>query len=191
MANSWRVVIDIPEALQFSAYVGENENFRVTENEAATSKVEAYWQKWWEAIPIANEKFVRQFQEHIKSEGSRQQDLSTLETSFQNFGWFPPNFENLTDQPLLQALFLKHWPRFTQIADIEKMEMVRSSEKLLLKLNVAQLVQELTQNKGKKESNAFNLRIDFVRWPKEYSRQVSESHLVLSSFYLQFGSGRI
>jgi hypothetical protein len=178
------LVVDIPEALQFAAYVGEKAGFHVNKRPDAT-QTELEWREWWQKLPTQIATFSAGFRDFIRTKDKNQTGFEGIEPIFEEFGWSPPNFDNLVNQPELQALLRHYWPEFIQTADFTKIEMVKASEAILYKINLNALVQECTQLKGKTQPADFNLRIDLVRWPSNYKQQISPSHLVLGTYYLQ------
>jgi hypothetical protein len=180
---SWHVTVDIAESLQFAAYIGEKEGFHITEQDV-TSKNELEWLHWWQSLPTQEAAFSDSFGNYMKAQGTGQPDLSGIKPIIEEFAWFPPNFGNLDSHPELQALLRQNYDEFLRTATRPKMEMVIASETILHKAHTRNLAQEGARLKGKSEPEAFRLRIDFVRWPKDYKREISATHVVLGSAYL-------
>jgi hypothetical protein len=180
---SWLVTTDIPEALQFAAYIGEKESFHTTE-QSVTSKVELEWLHWWQNLPTQGAAFSDNYRNYMKAHGKGQPDHSGIKPIIEEFAWFPPNFGNLDSHPELQALLRQNWDEFLRTATRPKIEMVEASVALVHKINMRNLAQEGARLKGKSEPEAFHLRVDFVRWPKDYKREISATHLVLGAAYL-------
>lgn len=183
MSNSWRISLDVPEALRFASYVGENENYRLDVDKETLTGVALEWREWWEILPKEINGFVEDHLQMVKARNVSHTEPNQLPTSFKNFGWYPPDFNSLSDTPALQSLLQRYWPKFELTKDMGKMQLVTNMGEMLKQVVTSQIVKEVTREKGKREPNPFNLRIDFVSWPKDYFCEISETHLVLMSTY--------
>jgi hypothetical protein len=185
-SESWKIVIDIPEVLHFSAYVGQQENFRLPQVAEASTSAEKEWQVWWAALPFANVSFSRWFQSALEQ---RQADPSMLELlrqfDFENFSWRPPDFENLAATPALQNLFRSYWLKFVQISGAELLAIIKKYEKQLSRLHFPRLVQECIAAKAEVTTPNFALKVDIVPWPTNYLADISDDYLILGLDYFE------
>lgn len=155
--SSWMVIEDIPELLQFAAFVGEREGFAPPPDGIPRSAAEAGWRQWWDEVP-------RQIRAGIPID------------------W--PAFDSLADRPALRALCQAHWDAFLQEWQREKPVDIQRQLAQVRAMPVQEMVAARERELGR-PARDFTLRLDFTRWPDEYHREVSGSHLVLGRAFLE------
>ena len=165
----WRVSSDVPMFLHFAAYLNHRENlFESPDALSPTprSPLEAYqWQRWWEQLV-----------------GFGNAEVSRNERLRPN----PPEFTNLDDYPLVQALCRDYWNAFHEEwsrRDL-KMRLVRLMHEQLQEVRVHEMVRTREAELGR-PAHPFALEVDFVNWTGEYRQMIGEKRMVLGEVYLQ------
>ncbi|MCE7985891.1 MAG: hypothetical protein DYG89_32335 [Caldilinea sp. CFX5] len=162
---SWRIGCNFPNELLLWGYIAQQTGFTLGE-EPPRSAVEHAWRTWWERfLPITGvEEKISLFQ--------------------------PPNFPNLADTPGLQQVCQQVYPTFhRRWGHVDGLPLVRSvNQKLstqLRYLNLNQLIKDWGNAQGRTTIHPFQLQINFVWWPVDYYREVTENQLVLGFQYLE------
>ncbi len=182
---AWSLTCAFPEELQFGAYVGQHEGFRVDESLPAASVAEADWRAWWQLLPTNTLTYC-------SSEANRDRHTPTTEFLRRDdprdrSGFDPPSFGRLVGRPALQQLCQFHWPAFHRdwgMVGGRKMSLVSQQTAQFGRVRVDKLVRESVRAAHKPASRPFYLRVDFVIWPEDYRRDISDHHLVLGVQYL-------
>lgn len=187
--SEWLITWDMPESLQFSAYIGRQEGFSFDDSDTPHSSVEHEWRGWWRSLPGRVFRHHAQIDELLRSHA----DLPPLELlrvvgSPVSFDVDPPGFDSLRAQPVLQALCQKHWPGFQQQWQIEKPDMFAKMRQQGRAVREERIVRAAVRAAGQQTSAPFSLRLDFVRWPETYQQHVSDRQLVLGAQYLDAAS---
>lgn len=173
-SQTWFVNCNFPLALQFGAYIGQQEDFKA--NEAAVSKNEA------------ETEWRRQYELWLKKPSGEQVDQQAQPTILdapvdpRPFGFDPPNFDDLHQTPHLQKLCRQHWPAFHQMWG------VTSGRKLQLAAQLNDSLQQMRLDKLMRKiphKRPFQLQIDFVLWPEDTFRELTDDHLILGIRFLQ------
>lgn len=183
--SSWVITWDVPEALQFCAYVGQREGFAVDDAAVPQSQTEREWRAWWDELP------QQIFAHHADIEDIflANTDLAPIDLlqrlgAPHTVGYDPPNFTALAATPALQALCRQHWLRFGEVWQAEKPVAFEHLRRQGGIVREERIVRARVQAIGKATAPHFLLRLDFVRWPESYHRRVSEQQLVLGLRYL-------
>jgi hypothetical protein len=184
--SGWVISWDIPEALQFSAYIGQQEAFSFVETDAPHSEAEREWQVWWRGLPDRLFTYHADMDHLFRSRAH----LSPAELWRQigppdSFDYEPPDFDGLSEQPALQALCRRHWPDFQRRWEIEKPEFIAKMREQGGTVREERIVRSCVRAADKTMSAPFFLRLDFVRWPEAYRRQHSLQHIVLGVQHLE------
>lgn len=189
--SEWLITWDIPEPLQFCAYVGQQEGFSVADADPAATVAERAWRGWWQTLP------QRLFAHHAHLDDllRRHADMPPLEVwravgspgSPASLDYDPPTFESLTPPPELRALCQQHWPAFARRWQVEKPDIIDQMRRQGRAVREERIVRDCVRAAGKTSSAPFSLRLDFVRWPATYQQRCSDQHIVLSVAYLEPG----
>ena len=158
---SWQVRVDVPEVLQFAAYIGEREGFASPGSRPPCQPAEAEWTDWWNSLVT----------QAVESAGPAID---------------PPEFHSLAARPHLRDLCGRYWGDFADDWRETKMPLARRVQDQVLALSLQDIVREREKALGRRVSD-FSLRLDFVRWPRDYRWDVSDRHVVLGVAYLEAG----
>lgn len=179
--GSWRIVIDAPRELGFAAYIGRVEHFSLDEGSPASSKVEAEWRWWWQDLPQksqAGRSEINRVLQDLKAGTPRPGSLPGL--------WFdPPDFPDLADIPYVRELCRRHWDHFQGEWAAIKWRLTGSNRKPpnpMPHTNLERLIAQCQRSTGRR-GQAFDLRLDFIEWPRDYERMAAAGHLILGSGY--------
>jgi len=183
--ESWTIICDVPEVLQFAAYVGKQNNFAPADEASPRSSLEAEWQEWWEERPLQHTHQLEITQRAFALPlGSRERKELLSKANPANFGWDPPEFESLSQKALLQQLFLKHWNAFLQIRETERQGLIQALDKQLQLIKPQQVVKACVNLKGSESVPPFQINLDFSPWPNHYKKEITANHYVLGMAYL-------
>jgi hypothetical protein len=185
--ESWTMTYDIPVELQFSAYIGQREGFQVDDTLPAQSAAEAEWRTWWETLPTRT--FGIRFDNLARAKlDIPPQELLQRVDPLEQSGYSPPDFTELRSTPTLQKLCRDYWPTFHHewgSINGTKMQGVVKLQTQLQNVGVDRVVQECVRTANRFRSRPFHFRVDFVVWPEDYRRYVSDHHLILGVQYLE------
>lgn len=184
--SGWLITWDIPEPLQFSAYIGQQQAFSFAEHDPPTTVAEQQWRAWWHALPERLFSYHAQMDDLLRTNA----DLPPLElwravSTTETFDYDPPDFDSLSDQPALRALCRHHWPDFRHKWEAEKPAIVELMRRQGRAVREEQIVRACLRATGRPTSAPFFLRLDFVRWPAAYQQRRSDQHVVLGVEYLE------
>lgn len=84
----------------------------------------------------------------------------------------------------VNEMCIKYWEQFNRVHGTQKMQLVKQNQQQLNRLQVQKLVKEIERQKGR-QVKAFKFTVDFVVWPVDYKREVSESLLILGTEYTE------
>ncbi len=178
---------DLPEELQFCAYIGQQEAFHPTDATPLHAPAETEWRVWWEMLPTYT--FGARF------DAARRQTPETAPRELlqrvdpRDYSRFdPPDFTRMRNMPALQQLCRSYWPKFHSewgSAGGNKMRMVTKLHTQLRKIPIDRLVYECRRAANKPIVDPFYLQVDFVIWPEDYRHEISSRHLVLGVQYLE------
>lgn len=184
--GSWAIACDLPEELQFCAFIGQRENFRVDSDVPSRSSAETEWRQWWTFLP-ANIFGVR-FESIVKDNPGIPVDDLLRRIDPRESGYDPPEFAGLENMPTVQKLCRTHWPFFYTYwgnVDGQKTRLIAKLQTQLRLVRLDRLVRVCTWRARKFTSRPFRLRVDFVIWPEDYQVHVSNTHLILGVQYLE------
>jgi hypothetical protein len=175
--ESWKISLGDPQLLQFVAYIGSQEGFDPLESGQPQTEAETQWKEWWLAFPEMEAERMTHFQTLVKNLVA-----STPRKAFtSNFGFDPPDFSSVQeDRKALRELFIKYWPQFQVWYAKERNKFRGGGIKLPERLGLHQLIKEIEQTNGR-TAKPFELKIDFVYWPENYLRFVSDNFVVITS----------
>ncbi|WIG59505.1 MAG: hypothetical protein OJF49_002252 [Ktedonobacterales bacterium] len=187
-APSWRIACDFPEDLQFAAYIGQQEQFSLASDAPPRDAAERAWRVWWEALPhwLEERDMQAQQMERATPPVSAQEQMRQIGALY-TARYDPPDFASLAATPALRDLCRQHWPVFQMLWSPpggEKMVLATMLGDQLRNVALNRMVRDCARVAGKRESAPFLLRIDFTRWPADYLRVLSNTHIMLGAGYL-------
>jgi hypothetical protein len=164
---------DFPEYLQLSSYIAQQEGFRLDADSPSASAAKAEWRAWWESlfIPPAT---------HIAIHPDRNNPWLRV-------NYDPPGFTRLAHWPAVQVLCRQHFPTFHRhwgTVGGEKEPMSRRMSEQLQRVRMERIVKACAAVAGKRESAPFDLTVNFVLWPDDFHRVISDTYLVLGRQFL-------
>lgn len=171
-SESWQMTIDIPEILQFAAYVAQREGFADTGDGKPPYLGQSEWREWWDLLLA-----------QIREPAGLAVDA--------------PDFQSLTAKPRLRELCQRHWAEFIREWSKVKPQLIQLQMAQLGALKLHDIVRDAERSMHRR-ARPFSLRIDFVCWPRydpndqmyrgwpqDYRRLAAEDHLVLGISYLE------
>lgn len=183
--SEWTITWDVPQALQFSGFVGEQAGFRFEPTVETRRGVEREWYSWWSELPGQIFGVQAEMDQVFRSERALSANAiwSTL-GSAEVDGDDAPEFDSLRHQPALRALCREQWPRFEQQWAATKPALFSQMAHQGAAVRENRIVRASAQAAGKAQSAPFLLRLDFVAWPADYLEYRTDGHVVLGARYL-------
>lgn len=183
---SWKVAFDFPKELLFLGYVAQAEQFRVPEEAEPASDGEGQWQAWWQILPMQTFGVISR-EAHEASPGLDTMTTLRMIAARRQSVFDPPDFSALQDKPTLRELCRRHWPAYHR--EWETMggagaEQMKSWHERFHHLHIDRIVGQCARATGKAVF-PFSLMYDFLLWPQEYYRKLSDTHFLLGSTYLE------
>lgn len=185
--SSWTLTTNAPEQLQLVAHIGEREGFSPVIDTGPVSAAEAQWREHWLLLPSLLREYEDAFRrvmpelERATSEGRDARGIVPERPP--ELMPEPPEFAGLEPSPLLQGLYRRHWDDFQEgwrRVGVALQKELRSPPVIVVMRDLAAVL----GHKGRR-SDAFQVRVDFVRWPRDYEWRVSGDHFVLGWDYLE------
>ncbi|MCL5997163.1 MAG: hypothetical protein M1546_14070 [Chloroflexi bacterium] len=172
-SSPWQLQCGFPEYLQLSGIIAQQEGFRLDGGAPPVSPAEAEWRAWWESLLIPQPENVA--------------TTSEWGNPWLRVNYDPPTFTRLARWPAVQALCQRHFPTFHQhwgTVGGDKLPMANQLGEQLRRVRIDKIVKICAATAGKRESAPFKLTVDFVVWPPDYRRIISDTYVVLGKRYL-------
>ncbi len=189
---SWQVGYDMPDDLQFAAFIGRAERFTPPDGASnlptAVSASEADWRAWWDRLLIDNIS-LRFERARAATPNASFFDQARSVNPKETFD--PPTFDALDAPATIRDLCRGHWSAFQLAWDTpgavgaySKRWLVGAQQNANRRLDLNQIVYHCVRAAGKRVSAPFRLRFDVVIWPTDYLRHISDEHAVIGASYL-------
>ena len=183
---SWLITCDFPDELQFAAYIGQREEYRVGNDDQPRTSAETEWRTWWASLP--GRTFGVRYASTTEANPTIPLPKLLHQVDPREAGYSPPHFVTLGNTPALQKSAQTYWPDFHRdwsFVDGQKTQLTTNMQSQLTRVRLNKLVRDCAWRSGKLFSRPFRFRLDFVIWPEDYQREVSGSHIVLGRQYLE------
>jgi hypothetical protein len=190
--SSWQVAYDMPEELQFMAYIGRAESFTPPDGSpamrVAPTQAETDWRAWWDRMLIDNVSLRFERARAAMPDASLAEQARSVNPK-DTFD--PPTFDALDAPASVRMLCRRYWPSFQAEWDAPgaygeygKRWLIDVQQRANQRLNLNQIVYQCVRAAGKRVSAPFRLRFDVALWPTDYLRHISNAHAVIGAGYL-------
>lgn len=183
---SWSIRCDFDTGLQFASFIARHLSIDPSATPSLMQQEEVAWRDWWSRLLTNTLQQAMSTIERSLSPSSKAY-FTLLQSQLQST-FHPPEFPHLATTPQLQALCREQWPAFQQWWETQSGGKEQLSSQLsaqLHRLKLHQLVARCSKVQRKKQIQPFQLIIEFVHWPSEYTKQLSETILVVGRRYLE------
>lgn len=182
-SDSYTIRMGDPYVLQFAAFIGLKEGFNSAPTSQPVSPAEAQWLEWWLALPASILERNAYLQEAIKDSAGKPDPGLMQKANPSNYGYNPPTFSAIPEDKLaLRELCLKYHPQFVAWNQQEQPKIEGQTRGFTERIKLHKMIEGIEKANGRK-ARAFKLRLDFVYWPENYLRVISDNHFVLTAPY--------
>lgn len=169
--------------LNFAAFIGSQEGFDPSELGQSTNPAEKEWQEWWLSLPASEAERMAYFQEAARISPYKLNPILMQKSNPANYGFNPPEFSAMPeDKSALKELCLKYWPQFHIWSKQEEQKYRGKTKGFPERIKLHQIITGIEKANGRK-AKPFKLQLDFVYWPENYLRVISDNHLVMMMPY--------